>query len=258
VSEARRMLEVDGCMLDVQDGEPRIRDVDLGEVLGYERPRVIRELIERNLDDLPGIQQRRAVRRYEIRPGVEHSQGVAEYHLSEAEALFIAARSETPAGAAVLRRLIDVFLLARRGLLAEAQAAAGAPPPSITVEQAVLLAARVAAETAVAVVAGRRRGRRARAAAQGDLFSGLRREPRVDPWKARVEAFLASLPPEAEITTLGVFNAVFGVPLGRFDRAAATRIGTILGGAGWAVHHRRRGDTGRMRVYVRAVTTGSA
>ena len=34
------------------DGEPRVLDLDLAERLGYERPRKIRDLIDRHMDTL--------------------------------------------------------------------------------------------------------------------------------------------------------------------------------------------------------------
>jgi len=117
MSTLLRLIEVEGYALDVEGTEPRIRDLALGEMLGYERPRVIRELIERQLGDLPGIVKRRVVRRLENTGNLPSERAVDEYLLTEAEALFVAARSETPAGAAVLKKLIDVFVKARAGLL---------------------------------------------------------------------------------------------------------------------------------------------
>jgi hypothetical protein len=73
--ESIRPVIVGGWPLAFLDAtaEPRIRDLDLGERLGYERPReLIVRLVEGGFS--PGIQQRPTVRRYEIRPGIEHSQ----------------------------------------------------------------------------------------------------------------------------------------------------------------------------------------
>ena len=98
-----------------EDGEPHVRDLDVGEFLAYSRTRDIRKIIERNLDDLPGIYVRDTVARTSMPRGGEREVEGREYLLTLAEALFVAARSETPAGAAVLKKLIAVYLDARRG-----------------------------------------------------------------------------------------------------------------------------------------------
>jgi hypothetical protein len=258
-----RVLEVEGVPFELLAGEERVRDVALGEVLGYGRPRDIRPLIERNLDDLPGIYVRGTVSRTSMPRGGERETEGEEYLLTLDEALFVAARSETPAGAAVLKRLIHVFRLAREGRLGEAGAVAGAPPaaPPLDVEQIVLLVARVAATVAADVVASSKGGRRrAPAPAQGDLFThlgrhdagGPRREPRPEPWRGAVEAYLAGLAPGAAVTTFDVFTHALGRPTDECGREASTRIGGLLRGAGWVVERRRPTERGRVRHYVRA------
>ena len=98
---------------DDRDDEPRIKDEELGRLLGYERPRKVRELIRRNEAHLGTV-----------RPTVGQTSAKGgrpsiEYHLTEAQALFIAARSETVVGAEVLSRLIAVYLDAGKQLRAQ-------------------------------------------------------------------------------------------------------------------------------------------
>jgi len=101
------------------DKEPRIRDLDLGERLGYERPRKIRELIERMIQEgkLPGIHVRPAVGRTSMPNGGEREVPVKEYWLTEEEALLVATQSEAPLAWALTREIVRVFRAALRGLL---------------------------------------------------------------------------------------------------------------------------------------------
>ena len=66
------MLAVDGFSLERgDDGEIRVRDIDLAERLGYERPRDIRKLIERMSEtgELSAFQRRATVARQRTRFG---------------------------------------------------------------------------------------------------------------------------------------------------------------------------------------------
>lgn len=142
-----KLIEVQGWRLALEGSDVlTIRDIDLGERLGYLRPRKIRELIERLEKEgkLPGVQRRPVLGR---RGFVEES--VEEVWLNERQTLKVVAKSETDAADAILDEVIDVFMLARRGLLAEAQQAAGSPS-SMTHEEVALLASKVGAETALA------------------------------------------------------------------------------------------------------------
>jgi len=121
--EITRTMAVEDWMLSFwsSDEEPRLRDVELGERLGYDRPRDIRKLIERRKNDVEfgEVNCRATVARQPVGPGGtgEREYTVHEYYLTEAQALEISALSETTNGKAILRTLIRVFLLARRGML---------------------------------------------------------------------------------------------------------------------------------------------
>lgn len=91
------------------DGEPRIRDLDLAERLGYAKPRDIRWLIEKFSNDINISGAPRQTGFGTGRPGVE-------YWLTEAQALFIVAKSETPMATAILKLIIDAFIAVREQL----------------------------------------------------------------------------------------------------------------------------------------------
>jgi hypothetical protein len=105
---------------DFEDGEPRVRDVDFAAFLGFERPRVIRELIERHSEALG---PRRTVRRGDNEGNRAHE----EQWLTEHQCIYLAAKSETPIANEILQQVIDVFLAARRGELPLAPAPAKDP-----------------------------------------------------------------------------------------------------------------------------------
>jgi len=117
MSDAFSIREVEGWPLGFTcEGEPRIRDLDLGERLGFDRPRDVRKLVARMVDagKLNDVDQRATVARGE---GAVAAQPVTEYWLTEAQALKVAARSETDIADALLDEMIHVFMLARRGEL---------------------------------------------------------------------------------------------------------------------------------------------
>lgn len=91
--------------------EPLCKDIDLALWLQYGRPRDIRKLIERQADSLGEL----------TRATVARTDGPTEtpYYLTEEQALFIAAKSETPRATELLKAMIQVFLKAR-GLVAVA------------------------------------------------------------------------------------------------------------------------------------------
>jgi len=116
-TQAADIIVVEGWQLDVRDAdEPRIRDVDLAERLGYERPRKLRDIIRRyeKSGDLSGVHVRPTVGRTSMPHGGERQVTVDEYWLTEADALFIVAKSETAEAKALTREMIRVFRLAMR------------------------------------------------------------------------------------------------------------------------------------------------
>jgi hypothetical protein len=96
-----------------QAEEPRIYDLDLARRLKYSKVYNIRKLIGRLAEEgkiNPFIKITTVLRRGDK---VE----LQEFWLSEADALKVAARSETDGADAILDEMIQVYMLARRGLL---------------------------------------------------------------------------------------------------------------------------------------------
>lgn len=93
------------------DGEPLARDVDVARWLGFERERKIRELIERHRPSLGEVSPYRGAKPSSPSGGRPGSGSL----LTEAQALYLAAKSETPNAVQVLKTMIAVYVLARRG-----------------------------------------------------------------------------------------------------------------------------------------------
>lgn len=93
------------------EGDPRARDLDIAGRLGFDRPRDIRKLIERNLSELEAFGTCATVAR------VARGNPVSEYWLNEEQALLISIKSEAENAAAVRAMLIRVFVAYRRGHL---------------------------------------------------------------------------------------------------------------------------------------------
>lgn len=96
------------------DGEPRARDLDIAERLGFDRLRDIRKLIERNLPEIESFGVCATVART---PDERGGRPATEYWLTEEQALLVASRSDADNAPAVRRMLIKVFVAWRRGHL---------------------------------------------------------------------------------------------------------------------------------------------
>jgi len=93
------------------DNEPRVQDICLGEALGFARPRKIREIIERNLEEIE-VYGSSAPRR-----GAYRGNAFTEYYLNEPQSLLICMFAKTVAAADVRKSLIDVFMEFRLGII---------------------------------------------------------------------------------------------------------------------------------------------
>jgi hypothetical protein len=112
------LVQVEGWTLAAggfEDGCPRVRDLELAEHLEYERPRKVRDLIARLISEgkFNGSEVCTTVGQTSAAGGRPST----EYWLTEAQALKISAKSETPKADAILDELIRVFLLLRDGAL---------------------------------------------------------------------------------------------------------------------------------------------
>ena len=95
--------------LEAFDDEPRVRDVRVGEALGFEQARDVRKLIERNLEEIEGFGLARH-RGAPISSGKGRITEVQEYWLNEPQALLVCMFARTAKAAEVRRRIIDVFM----------------------------------------------------------------------------------------------------------------------------------------------------
>lgn len=93
--------------------EPLAFDLDVAEWLGYEVPRNVRKLVSRYRAELGRISLHRGAK-MPATDGTTRGRPEGGYLLTEAQALFLAAKSETPRAVVVLKSMIAVFLQARR------------------------------------------------------------------------------------------------------------------------------------------------
>lgn len=93
------------------EGEPRARDTDIAERLGFGRPRDIRKLIERNLPEIENFGTCATVAR------VVRGNPSIEYWLNEEQSLLVAVLSDAQNAPAVRAMLIKTFVAWRRGHL---------------------------------------------------------------------------------------------------------------------------------------------
>ncbi|HYD29762.1 MAG TPA: phage antirepressor KilAC domain-containing protein [Azospirillaceae bacterium] len=93
-------------------GEARIRDLDLAARLGFERPRKIKELIERHMA---------ALLKMGVCPTVGRASGpnggrpTEDFYLNRKQAIFITAKSETPEATDITIEIIERFDAYERG-----------------------------------------------------------------------------------------------------------------------------------------------
>ena len=93
------------------DGEPRVRDLTLGERAGYARPIAIRKLIREHWSKLLEfgiISSVGTIHEGAGRPGTE-------YWLNEEQAIFLLTKSDTAEAFSAVKEMIRVFVLVRHG-----------------------------------------------------------------------------------------------------------------------------------------------
>jgi len=114
-ADAHRLVRVGAWSFTVwettSDGEPRMRDVDVGERLGFGRPRKVRELVRRTWsgEKFRQIYVRPMVGRTSMPRGGTRKVSVDEFWLTEAQILKLCARAETPIADAILDDMIQVY-----------------------------------------------------------------------------------------------------------------------------------------------------
>ena len=120
-AEARALSVED---LTEREGEPRIRDVDLAERLGFRLAYDVRKTIDRNRKELQSYGEVFATVAKTSEGGGRPGK---EYWLNEGQALVICALSRTSKAAAIRKQIIDVFMAYRAGRLAPSTIADSVP-----------------------------------------------------------------------------------------------------------------------------------
>lgn len=107
-----------------EDGEVRVLDLTLAERLGFSEARMIRKLIKRHREALEGMG---SLLHRVTNSGPKGGRRATAFYLTQAQALFILAKSETARANIELAYVVEVFAQFQRGNLvakdAEAQAA---------------------------------------------------------------------------------------------------------------------------------------
>ncbi len=166
-------LVLDGWALKVDDGEPRVRDLDLGEKADMARPRDVRRVIKTAIDDGaltvirldvadpgPSAGGARAERTPPnvptawVEPELVSGNRVDVYYLNEEGALLVLTRLRTKVAVQVTQAIVRVFMAARRGDLSAPTPPT--PPVALLPTQAVacLEAVRLLAEPNVIALFG--------------------------------------------------------------------------------------------------------
>lgn len=103
--------------LRVFDGEVRVQDLRLGEVLGYGNPKKVRTVIRRHVDELlaHGVLTQSESKPL---PGSAGGRPERSFMLNEAQAVLVAMFSRTDRAAEARRQIVQVFLAWRHGKLA--------------------------------------------------------------------------------------------------------------------------------------------
>jgi len=97
------------------DGEPRMRDIDIAEALGFSRARDFRKLILRCMVALGSFGE---VTRAMPSRVDKHNPEKREYWLNEHQTFYICTQSKTENAFAVTRQIINMFVAWRHGRLA--------------------------------------------------------------------------------------------------------------------------------------------
>lgn len=109
---AANEITVSPFAVTVLDDEPRVRDLDLAERLGFDRPRDIRKLIERHKAEIDSYGVCATVAQTS---GPRGGRPTTEFYLNEEQSLMLATVSNAPAAPLVRRALIKTFVALRRG-----------------------------------------------------------------------------------------------------------------------------------------------
>lgn len=141
---------LDGLTVEVLEGEPRASAFQLAELLGFARPRKIKDLIERNREELADfgvICMRPTVGRTQMPTGGVRETTVDVPWLNRTQCLIVAMKVETPTAAEARGKIARSF--------EREQDRAAAPAPSVSPDIAALVQAVATLAATVATTASR-------------------------------------------------------------------------------------------------------
>ena len=101
----------------VVEGEPRVADTVLGRRLGFDRPRAVRQVIQRNIGEVRRFGEVSPQVVAKPLPGSKGGRPQTCYLLNEGQALLVCMFANTPLAADVREQLIRVFMAWRAGEL---------------------------------------------------------------------------------------------------------------------------------------------
>lgn len=107
------IVSIQGYTLHTHNGEPMVADLELGERLGYERPRDIRRVIKSLIES--GQIKPEEVRAAERKPSAAGGRPSIGYLLNEKGTLKVIVKSDTTKSIEITDEIIDVFIAARNG-----------------------------------------------------------------------------------------------------------------------------------------------
>ena len=252
-----KFITINDLTIDVNQGEPRIRDIDVGKMLGYVEPRMVRKLIKRHwarLEKFAEISQRSTVERYESKPGVWQTREVIEYWLTQSQALVVVTKSETEHADNCIEMLIRVCEQVRKQM--EHPANRQHVVTAANFEAIQLRMVQLASELLT------------QASELGAMAQSLRctNQPPALPApskprppaqnRARIPPSCSQLPSnealhkavvdwlkgdtartmvreQGGVIVSEVLTTCFGIPKDRQDRGMQVRVGTVLAGLGW-------------------------
>lgn len=99
----------------LMDGEPRVKDLRLGEVLGFAKPISVRKVIRKNAGEL--AMHGGNFSNLEKFSGQRRGPASEVYYLNEAQALLVCMFARTNEAIAARKQIIEVFLAYRHGKL---------------------------------------------------------------------------------------------------------------------------------------------
>lgn len=101
------------------EGEPRVHDIRLGELLGFAKPVSVRRIIRRHAGELRrhGAVISTVEKTLSLRGRRGEGRPAEDFYLNEPQALVVCMHSQTPEAVELRAQIIEVFMAWRRGVI---------------------------------------------------------------------------------------------------------------------------------------------